>query len=76
MFVKNKNHFSQVFEEQAKNYGPVFTLWIGNEPWIIISNIDIGRQVFHTKEFSGRVKDFLGLILSFSIEASFSLKPN
>ena len=43
-----------MLEEVANKYGPVFTMWLGPEPMVIVSDIDIGREVFRKNEFSGR----------------------
>ncbi|XP_054158510.1 cytochrome P450 2C31-like, partial [Oppia nitens] len=44
----------------AKNNGPVFTLHLGNTPYIIITDVDIGRQTFGKQNFLGRPDSFLG----------------
>ena len=49
-----------MLEGVAKQYGPVLTLWMGPEPMVIISDIDIGREVFRKNEFANREKDIFG----------------
>jgi cytochrome P450 len=36
--------------ELSKKYGPVFTLWLGNTPTVIISDLEILKKVFNSKE--------------------------
>ncbi|XP_054158509.1 uncharacterized protein LOC128956821 [Oppia nitens] len=43
----------------AKNYGPVFTLHLGNTPYIIITDVDIGRQTFGKQSVLGRPDSYL-----------------
>ena len=55
-FRGTKEHWSVVLEEVADKYGPVFTLWLGNMPLVLISDIDIGREAFRKNDFAGRPK--------------------
>ncbi len=62
--VLNQNEillFSKVFRgtkvnqfitinELSKKYGSVFTLWFGNTPIVIISDLEIVKKVFNSKE--------------------------
>ena len=53
-FRGTKDHWSEVLEGVANKYGPVFTMWLGPEPMVIVSDIDIGREVFRKNDFAGR----------------------
>ena len=39
-----------------KKYGPVFTLWLGNTPSVVISDVEIVKKAFNSKnnELMGR----------------------
>ena len=51
---RSKDTWDKVLRRVANKYGPVFTIWLGNKPIVVISDIDIGRDVFSKLEFSGR----------------------
>ncbi|XP_054158504.1 cytochrome P450 1A1-like, partial [Oppia nitens] len=44
----------------AKKYGPVFTLHLGNTPYILITDVDIGREAFGKQNFLGRPDSYFG----------------
>ncbi|CAG2104911.1 unnamed protein product [Medioppia subpectinata] len=46
----------------SKVYGLVFTLWIGPLPFVIICDLDMGRQAFNKCEFAGRIDMLFGEI--------------
>ncbi|XP_054154924.1 cytochrome P450 2E1-like [Oppia nitens] len=50
--------------EMAKKYGPIFTVYFGNNPQIIITDADIARQVFSKNEFSGRFHNYFASLLA------------
>ena len=57
VFRRTKQHWSIELEKVAEKYGPVFTIWMGTIPLIIISDIDIAREEFQKICFAGRPKD-------------------
>ena len=46
-----------MLEDVANKYGPLFTMWVGPEPMVIVSDIDIGREVFRKNDFAGRSRN-------------------
>ena len=50
--------------EFRDKYGPVFTLWFGSKPIIFIYDLDIGKQLFHRIECSGRPETLAGKLLT------------
>ncbi|XP_054165236.1 cytochrome P450 2E1-like [Oppia nitens] len=48
----------------AKKYGPIFTVYFGNNPQIIITDADIARQAFSKNEFSGRSHNYFASLLA------------
>ena len=53
-----------MLNDWAKQFGPVFTGWMGKEPIVAISDIDIGRECFKKSETAGRPNDIFGKISS------------
>ena len=46
----------ELFHNLSKIYGPIFTFWIGSEPMIIITDLEIAKEAFLEKknEIAGR----------------------
>ncbi|XP_054154596.1 steroid 17-alpha-hydroxylase/17,20 lyase-like [Oppia nitens] len=43
----------------AKKYGPIFTVYLGNSPQIVITDPVIARDVFNKSDFAGRTQSYL-----------------
>ncbi|XP_054154607.1 steroid 17-alpha-hydroxylase/17,20 lyase-like [Oppia nitens] len=43
----------------AKKYGPIFTVYLGNSPQIIVTDPVIARDVFNKSDFAGRTETYL-----------------
>ncbi|CAG2176594.1 unnamed protein product, partial [Oppiella nova] len=56
---KTKSHWDEVFRQLAKQYGPVFTFWLGNRPHVIVSDIGLAREAFKKNDFAGRSITFV-----------------
>ncbi|CAG2177683.1 unnamed protein product, partial [Oppiella nova] len=61
---KTKSHWDEVFRQLAKQYGPVFTFWLGNRPHVIVSDIGLAREAFKKNDFAGRSNTYIGHLLS------------
>ncbi|CAG2165010.1 unnamed protein product [Oppiella nova] len=59
---ETKSHFDEVFRQLAKQYGPVFTFWLGNRPHVIVSDIGLAREAFKKNDFAGRSITFFDVI--------------
>ena len=57
---RQKLHPDDVFRQVNRQYGPVFTFWMGNTPLVLIADVDIGREAFRKNEFSGRPESYFG----------------
>ncbi|CAG2102534.1 unnamed protein product, partial [Medioppia subpectinata] len=51
---KRKDHWDVVFRELTKKYGPIFTVWLGNTPQVMITDIDLARDAFRKNDMAGR----------------------
>ncbi|XP_054167198.1 cytochrome P450 2A9-like [Oppia nitens] len=67
---KTKQHCNYVLTKFAKKYGPVYTLYLGNSPQIIITDAIIAREAFRKKYLSGRPQSYFGN--SFKTDIIFS----
>jgi len=45
----------------SRKYGPVFTMWIGNNPFVYITDFEIAKKLFSTKSCSGRPQTLWGI---------------
>lgn len=52
------------FTRLAKTYGPVFTIWFGNKPAVIINNFKIAKYVLFSRQCHGRPQRDAGRIIS------------
>ena len=43
----------------VKKLGPVYTMWFGNEPMVVITDIDIARDLFRKNDIAGRPKQLM-----------------
>ncbi|CAG2165254.1 unnamed protein product [Oppiella nova] len=59
IFRTNK-HWDDVFRSVSKQYGPVFTVWLGTVPNVFVTDIELAREAFRKNDFSGRVTSYLG----------------
>lgn len=46
----SKNERPELFVDWAKQYGPIFKIWVGPAPIIVLSDIDDVRTVLHSDE--------------------------
>lgn len=47
----------------AKRYGTIFTLWMADIPFIVITNIEIARKVTLNKKYANRLPLYVGEVL-------------
>ncbi|XP_054154693.1 cytochrome P450 1A2-like [Oppia nitens] len=47
-------HIDVVMRRLAKKYGPVFTVYVGHKPQVIVADITIANTLFKQKNYSGR----------------------
>ena len=56
-FRGTKQHWSVELEKIVSKYGPIITIWLGNKPQVVISDIDIGREALRKNDNAGRNKN-------------------
>ncbi|CAG2106108.1 unnamed protein product, partial [Medioppia subpectinata] len=61
---QTRGHWNHELIDLAKIYGPVFTIWGGPWPIIIVCDVDIAKEAFNKSDFSGRPPSDLGEIFS------------
>ncbi|CAG2108197.1 unnamed protein product [Medioppia subpectinata] len=61
---QTRGHWNHELIDLAKIYGPVFTIWGGPWPIIIVCDVDIAKEAFSKSDFSGRPPSDLGEIFS------------
>src|ERR1700761_2045040 len=71
LLFKSKDHWDTVFRKVNKKYGPIFTFWMGSNPFVIISDAEIARGAFRKNEFAGRTESFFG-----NLQSNFFKKNN
>ncbi|CAG2175571.1 unnamed protein product, partial [Oppiella nova] len=54
VFRNYKKHWNLELIKLYKIYGPVFTIWIGPWPFVIVCDLDIAKEAFSKVDFSGR----------------------
>ncbi|CAG2102532.1 unnamed protein product [Medioppia subpectinata] len=64
LVFKCKDHWDVVFRRMAKKYGPVFTIWLGPKPQVMITDIDLAREAFRKNDMAGRPESYFGSQLS------------
>ena len=54
--VRLKGHFLEEFINLSKTYGPIYTFWMGNTPFVMIMDLKSAREAFVEKknDCSGR----------------------
>jgi hypothetical protein len=65
---KQQRHVHEVILDLREKFGPIFTIWFGPKPMVIITELEIAQQAFRDKkiDFNGRqhsryiVPNFLG----------------
>ncbi|XP_054154604.1 steroid 17-alpha-hydroxylase/17,20 lyase-like [Oppia nitens] len=60
---RTKHHWEYNMRKLAKKYGPIFTVYLGNSPQIVITDPVIARDVFNRSEFSGRIQTYFVKLL-------------
>ncbi|XP_054154606.1 farnesoate epoxidase-like [Oppia nitens] len=55
---RTKHHWDYIMRKLAKKYGPIFTVYLGNSPQIMITDPVIARDVFNKSDFSGRTQTY------------------
>jgi len=62
VFRKTKVNQFITINELHKTYGPVFTLWLGTSPMVVISDYNLIKKAFNSKdnELMGRIKTNFG----------------
>ena len=71
LLFKSKDHWDTVFKKVNKKYGPIFTFWMGSNPFIIISDAEIAREAFRKNEFAGRTESYFGKLASLHLKNKF-----
>ncbi|XP_054162935.1 farnesoate epoxidase-like [Oppia nitens] len=54
---RSKHHWDYIMRKLAKKYGPIFTVYLGNSPQIIVTDPVIARDVFNKLDFTGRTQE-------------------
>ncbi|XP_054154800.1 steroid 17-alpha-hydroxylase/17,20 lyase-like [Oppia nitens] len=61
---RSKHHSDDIFRQMSKKYGPIFTIHMFNTPLIVITDIDIARNVFNRNDFAGRPNSYFGSLFT------------
>ncbi|XP_054166176.1 cytochrome P450 2A9-like [Oppia nitens] len=61
---QTKTFWDDIYRQLSEKYGPVFTVYMGNTPQVMISDADIARQVFSKTDFAGRPKTYFATLLA------------
>ncbi|CAG2161472.1 unnamed protein product [Oppiella nova] len=56
--INFKQHFTETLSDVSANYGSVFTFWLGYNPFIVITDIDIAKDIMNSNAFAGRAKGY------------------
>ena len=67
LILRQKNHVHDILHSEAKKYGPIMTLWLGQKPQIFVTDPHLVLQVLKSKAFAGR--------LQFEFTQEFISKP-
>ncbi|XP_054158276.1 cytochrome P450 1A1-like, partial [Oppia nitens] len=59
---KGNHYYDDILRNWSKKYGPVFTFYILDKPLVIITDPDMAKKAFQSKDFSGRMKTFTASI--------------
>uniref|UniRef100_A0A914HV64 Cytochrome P450 n=1 Tax=Globodera rostochiensis TaxID=31243 RepID=A0A914HV64_GLORO len=52
-FSGQKKRYNK-FEEWTKEFGPIYTIWLGEQPVVIFTDFEMMKQCFTKDEFAGR----------------------
>uniref|UniRef100_A0A183C0X0 Cytochrome P450 n=1 Tax=Globodera pallida TaxID=36090 RepID=A0A183C0X0_GLOPA len=52
-FSDQKKRYNK-FEEWTKEFGPIYTIWLGEQPVVIFTDFEMMKQCFTKDEFAGR----------------------
>lgn len=57
VFAKNKNSF-EVMGDFRHKYGPIYTIWIGLNPMVIVNDLEYAKDAFTVRksEIAGRMQ--------------------
>ncbi|XP_054155967.1 cytochrome P450 1A1-like [Oppia nitens] len=61
---RSKPHWDDIIRQLAEKYGPIFTVYIGSTPQVIVTDADIARQAFSKNNFAGRPDSHFGTLLA------------
>lgn len=59
LWFRQNNFPHEVMNEIAAKYGPVFSLFLGHNPHVVVADPEIGLQVLKKYTFAGRPRTFL-----------------
>ncbi|XP_054156527.1 steroid 17-alpha-hydroxylase/17,20 lyase-like [Oppia nitens] len=60
LFRGHKLHPLESFQEIRKKYGPIYTFYMGSDPYVIIFDLKIAKDLFSKSCFSGRQISLIG----------------
>ncbi|XP_054154603.1 cytochrome P450 2E1-like [Oppia nitens] len=55
---RSRHHWDYIMRKLAKKYGPIFTVYLGNSPQIMITDPVIARKAFNKSDFSGKTQTY------------------
>ena len=73
LLITNRGARHKVFGKIGKTLGPVFTIWFGKVPVIIVNDFEIANKILMSSTFSGRPQRLAGEIVSRGFKGVFNL---
>ncbi|XP_054166177.1 cytochrome P450 2A5-like [Oppia nitens] len=60
---RTQQHWDYIMRKLAKKYGPIFTVYLGNSPQIMITDPVIAREAFNKSNFAGRAETYFAKLI-------------